>query len=209
MSSRTCGIQPLLQHTVCRVLLHTAHQDVVIRKQCKPPPHTHTHCLESIITDACVCVCTCMRARTHTHTHTHTHVNTYVCTHSYACMYPCTHTLTLFVCLSVCLCLSWSLCLSYSLTLWRCLVVILVLNLKDTETWLIISQTEHRSLKWKWLGTPQRYIIIIMYIYHALISTMSAHMIHINLNMIFYTHVEHSPTKTIYITKKKTEKKER
>ena len=24
-------------------------------------------------------------------------------------------------------------------------------------------------------------------------------MIHINLNMIFYTHVKHSPTKTIYI----------
>ena len=37
-----------------------------------------------------------------------------------------------------------------------------------------------------------------MYIYHALINTLSAHMIHINLN-IFYTHVEHSPTKTIYI----------
>ena len=34
--------------------------------------------------------------------------------------------------------------------------------------------------------------IIIMYIYHAL-------MIHINLNMIFYTHVKHSPTKTSYI----------
>ena len=29
-----------------------------------------------------------------------------------------------------------------------------------------------------------------MYIYHALINTLSAHMIHINLNMIFYTHVE-------------------
>ena len=28
---------------------------------------------------------------------------------------------------------------------------------------------------------------------------MSAHTIHINLNTIFYTHVEHSPTKTIYI----------
>ena len=41
-------------------------------------------------------------------------------------------------------------------------------------------------------------IIIIMYIYHALINALSAHMIHINLN-IFYTHVEHSPTKTIYI----------
>ena len=42
-------------------------------------------------------------------------------------------------------------------------------------------------------------IIIIMYIYHVLINALSAHMIHINLNMIFYTHVEHSPTKTSYI----------
>ena len=40
-------------------------------------------------------------------------------------------------------------------------------------------------------------IIIIMYIYHMLINALSTHMIHINLNMIFYTHVEHSPTKTI------------
>ena len=38
-----------------------------------------------------------------------------------------------------------------------------------------------------------------MHIYHALINALSAHMIHINLSMIFYTHVEHSPTKTIYI----------
>ena len=51
-------------------------------------------------------------------------------------------------------------------------------------------------------------IIIIMYIYHALINTLSAHMIHINLNIIFYTHVQHSPTKTIYIKyyKKQTNK---
>ena len=33
----------------------------------------------------------------------------------------------------------------------------------------------------------------------SLINALSAHMIHINLNMIFYTHVKHSPTKTIYI----------
>ena len=33
-------------------------------------------------------------------------------------------------------------------------------------------------------------------IFHTLINALSAHMIHINLNMIFYTHVEHSPTKT-------------
>ena len=38
-----------------------------------------------------------------------------------------------------------------------------------------------------------------MYSYYALINALGAHMIHINLNMIFYTHVEHSPTKTIYI----------
>ena len=42
-------------------------------------------------------------------------------------------------------------------------------------------------------------IIIIMYIYHALINALSAHMIHINLNIIFYTQVEYSPTKPIYI----------
>ena len=40
---------------------------------------------------------------------------------------------------------------------------------------------------------------MIMIIYHALINALSAHMVHSNLNMIFYTHVEHSPTKTIYI----------
>ena len=37
-------------------------------------------------------------------------------------------------------------------------------------------------------------IIIIIYIYHALINALSAHMIHINLNIIFCTHLEHSPT---------------
>ena len=47
-------------------------------------------------------------------------------------------------------------------------------------------------------------IIIIMYIYYALINALSTHMIHINLNMIFYTHVEHSPTKTTH-TKHHTE----
>ena len=48
-----------------------------------------------------------------------------------------------------------------------------------------------------------------MYIYHPLINALSAHMIHINLNMIFYTHVQHSPTNRIYIkyTKKEEEKK--
>ena len=49
----------------------------------------------------------------------------------------------------------------------------------------------------------------IMYIYHAFINTLSAHMIHINLNLIFYTHVEHSPTNFFYIkyyTKNKNKK---
>ena len=45
------------------------------------------------------------------------------------------------------------------------------------------------------------YIIIIikLYIYYVLINALSTHMIYIDLTMIFYTHVEHSPTKTIYI----------
>ena len=42
-----------------------------------------------------------------------------------------------------------------------------------------------------------------MYNYHALINALSAHMIHINLN-IFYIHTEHSPTKMIYIKYTKT-----
>ena len=37
-----------------------------------------------------------------------------------------------------------------------------------------------------------------MYFYHALINALSAQMIHINLNTIFYTRVEHLPN-TVYI----------
>ena len=46
----------------------------------------------------------------------------------------------------------------------------------------------------KWKLTDLIIMIIIMYIYHVLINALSTHMIHINLNMIFYTHVEHCPT---------------
>ena len=38
-----------------------------------------------------------------------------------------------------------------------------------------------------------------MYIYHALIDAVSAHIIHINLNTIFYMYLKDSPTKTISI----------
>ena len=48
-------------------------------------------------------------------------------------------------------------------------------------------------------------LIIIMYIYHALINALNTHMIHINLNMILYTQVEHSPSKTTH-TKHHTER---
>ena len=41
-------------------------------------------------------------------------------------------------------------------------------------------------------------IIMIMYIYHALVNALSVRIIHINLNTVFYTYVEDSPTKTIY-----------
>ena len=42
-------------------------------------------------------------------------------------------------------------------------------------------------------------LLLLLYIYHALINALSAHMIHINLHMIFYTHVEHNPTNTLAI----------
>ena len=45
------------------------------------------------------------------------------------------------------------------------------------------------------LGRFAIYIIIIMYIYHALINALSAHMLNINLNMILCTHVQYSPTR--------------
>ena len=38
-----------------------------------------------------------------------------------------------------------------------------------------------------------------MYIYHALINALTPDMIYIKLNIIFYTRVEHGPTRTIYI----------
>ena len=38
-----------------------------------------------------------------------------------------------------------------------------------------------------------------MYVYHSLINALSVHTIHINLNTIFSTHVEDSPTDTVYI----------
>ena len=67
-----------------------------------------------------------------------------------------------------------------------------------------IHQVERKAVGHDWsvicgVGSLRLIIIIIMYIYHVLINALSAHMIHINLNMIFYTHVKHSPTKTIYI----------
>ena len=37
-----------------------------------------------------------------------------------------------------------------------------------------------------------------MYIYNALIDALSAHVIRIYLNTIFYVHVGHSPTNMIY-----------
>ena len=42
-------------------------------------------------------------------------------------------------------------------------------------------------------------LIMIINIYHVLINALSAPIIHINLNTIFYTYIEDSPTKTNYI----------
>ena len=51
------------------------------------------------------------------------------------------------------------------------------------------------SGNFSWLKIVPIVIIIIMYIYRALINALSAHIIHINLNIIFCTHAEHRPIK--------------
>ena len=71
-------------------------------------------------------------------------------------------------------------------------------NMNGSYPLLSVLETSHTQTHTH-THTHTHTIIIIMYIYHALINALSAHMIHINLNMIFYTHVEHSPTKTICI----------
>ena len=43
-------------------------------------------------------------------------------------------------------------------------------------------------------------LIMIMYSYHVLINALSTHMIHINLNMMFCTPVEHSPSILVFST---------
>ena len=40
-------------------------------------------------------------------------------------------------------------------------------------------------------GLPVARMIIIMYIYRVLINALSAHIVRVNQNMIFCTHVEH------------------
>ena len=49
----------------------------------------------------------------------------------------------------------------------------------------------------------------INYSHHALINALSTHMIQINLNTMFYTHTEQSPTNAMYIKyQAKTNKKQ-
>ena len=63
---------------------------------------------------------------------------------------------------------------------------------KMVKTHTRLNGTLSTGLRWSQASKIAR-PIIIMYIYHALINALSTHMIHINLNMIFYTHIEHSP----------------
>ena len=60
--------------------------------------------------------------------------------------------------------------------------------------WHVLWIKDRSSLMWDCY-----IILIIMYTYHAFINALSAHMIHTNLNTIFYTHARDSRTKTIYI----------
>ena len=56
-----------------------------------------------------------------------------------------------------------------------------------------------RTTKWSLQMKIFRHFLCFNNNNDALINALSAHMIHIHLNMIFCTYVEHSPTKSIYI----------
>ena len=72
---------------------------------------------------------------------------------------------------------------------------------KEMTTRLPIVRRHLEAVAYLMVLFVSDYIIIIrrMYVYCALINALSAHTIHIKLNTILYTHIERSPTKTIYI----------
>ena len=127
-----------------------------------------------------------LHTHTHTHTthtcthHTHTHTHTYAHKrHPHTCRHP--HTQAYWLCKAE---------FTHNVKL-PCVAAfgqIWLLEAKGNTPGLPLSFTPVFCL-----------MIIIVYTYHALINTLTTHMIHINLIMIFYAHVGHSPTKTIYI----------
>ena len=68
----------------------------------------------------------------------------------------------------------------------------------DSTREITTTDTNLTPISWRGMISHGS-VIIIMHIYYVLINTLSAHMIQINLDTLFYTHVEHSPTKTIYV----------
>ena len=124
----------------------------------------------------------------------------FLCVHGilYSCMAYTLWETSCSVCVCVCVsqqdvfCILYS-CIACSCTVVEYVVFLAVYTVFTTATGLAPHHNYNTSCQMLWK------LIIIMYIYHALINALSAHMIHINLNMIFYTHVKHSPTKTIYI----------
>ena len=112
---------------------------------------------------------TCMHLCKHTCMCTRTHTHTHICKH--ACTHVCIHTHTH--------------------------ARMHVHTHTPTHPKNPPDTTKHWRMNTKELISAWK--IIIMCVYHVLINALSAHMIHINLNVIFCTHVEHNPTKTIYI----------
>ena len=62
----------------------------------------------------------------------------------------------------------------------------------DKQTICQTALSQHSNQTWSLAKS-------LMYIYRALINALNTQIIHFNLNTIFHTYVEDSPTKTIYI----------
>ena len=91
----------------------------------------------------------------------------------------------------------------YVYMIWSCACSFHVLVTQST--WTESEVRCHTSLKnvlhdhWYSYNIYKHYcqlllLLLIMYIYHALINALSTHMVHINLNMIFYWYIEHNST---------------
>ena len=200
-----------LSQTDARTHTHTythAHAHILAHTHATAHAHMQAH------TRAHTLTLSLSHRQMDTHTHTHTHNNTHI-QRLPLCQLPaprelishqtvgckCEAVACMHTCVSFCLLLSLILTVQGTLDLKTIVVLCRSLFVINTMNWK--HEYEHVHVFSSWCTVlcascmqiikGSSALIIIMYLYHAFINTLSAHMIRINRNTIFYTHVEHLP----------------